>query len=264
MRYSRLLPVLFLAWAVCAPSQTPQPPKRKKLLFIGASKGFQHDSISHAAGTIWKLGQETKLWDTWIRTDTQLITKKKLTGNAKNLDYFDAIMFYTTGELDLDEEQKASFLAFIKEDGKGFIGTHSATDTFYKWPEYNQLIGAWFDGHPWHQEVDVEVKDRTFIATEHFPPNFKITDEIYQFKDWSADRTHELMRLTPDKVDFTKKNIKRTDKDFGVTWQHNYGKGRVFYSSLGHREEVWDRADIQKMWVQAIKWAMGMAPSTSK
>ena len=56
-------------------------------------KGFQHDSVSHALATIERLGQESGIYDTYIKTDTQLITKQKLTGNAKNLDYFDAILF---------------------------------------------------------------------------------------------------------------------------------------------------------------------------
>lgn len=245
--------LLFSVWA-----SSQAPPKKKKVLCVGASKGFQHDSVSHGLATIWKLGQDTGLWDTYIKTDTQLITKKKLGGNAKNLDYFDAVFFCTTGELDMDDEQKAALLSFVKEDGKGFLGAHSATDTFYKWPAYGEMIGGYFNEHPWHQEVGVIVEDRSFPATRHFPPEFKITDEIYQFKDYSRDRVRVLMRLDTNTVDLTKKNVHRTDKDFAVTWVRNYGKGRVFYSSLGHREEVWNRPDIQKMWVEAIKWAMGM------
>jgi uncharacterized protein len=233
-------------------------PKKKRLLAIGASQGYQHDSVSHGLATIERLGRETGLWDTFIRTDTQLITRKKLNANARNLFYFDAIMFYTTGELALDDEQKAAFLAFIREDGKGFLGTHSATDTFYQWPEYGELIGGWFDQHPWHQLVGVNVEDRDFPAMRHFPPKFEITDEIYQFKNYSRDRVRVLMSIDTATVDLAKKGVHRTDGDFAVSWARTYGKGRVFYSSLGHREEVWDRPDIQKMWVEAVKWATGM------
>src|SRR5688572_24193929 len=103
-----------------------QQPQRKKLLVIGEVKGYQHDSVSHAMASLERWGKETGLWDTFIRTDSQLITKKKLPGNAKTLDYFDAIAFYTTGELPLDDQQKADLLAFLREEGKGFIGMHSA------------------------------------------------------------------------------------------------------------------------------------------
>src|SRR5580658_10760676 len=84
-----LLAALFLTFGVCASTQT-QPPKRKKLLFIGEVKGFEHDSVSHAMATIEKLGQQSGLWDTYLRTDSELLTKQKLGNNAKNLDYFDA------------------------------------------------------------------------------------------------------------------------------------------------------------------------------
>lgn len=235
-----------------------EQPKRKKILAIGRSQGYQHDSVSHGLATIWKLGQETGLWDTFIRTDTELITKKKLEGNRKNLNYFDAIFFYTTGELELDDEQKAAFLSFIKEEGKGFIGTHSATDTFYKWPEYGELIGGYFDLHPWHQLVGVNIEDRSFPATKHFPPRIEITDEIYQFKNYSRDRVRVLMSIDTNTIDLKKQGVHRTDGDFAVSWARTYGKGRVFYSSLGHREEVWNRADIQRMWIEGIKWALGM------
>ncbi len=125
-------------------------PKKKRLLVIGAVEGFQHDATSQAMATLWKLGQESGLWETYIKTDVQLLTKKKLSGNAKNLDYFDAVAFYTTGELKMDDEQKTALMSFIKDDGKGFIGVHSAPDTFYKWPEYGEMLGGYFDGHPWN------------------------------------------------------------------------------------------------------------------
>jgi type 1 glutamine amidotransferase len=259
MRKSALIGALVFLFAVTASPQA-QSPKRKKLLAIGLSAGFQHDSVSHGLATIWKIGQQSGLWDTFIRTDTQLLTKKKLGSNGKNIDYFDAVMFYTTGELPMDDEQKAALMSFVKDDGKGFLGTHSATDTFYKWPEYGEMIGGYFNDHPWHQKVTVKVEDRDFPATKHFPPTFEITDEIYQFKEYSRDRVRVLMSLDPNSVDLTKKNVHRTDKDFAVTWVRNFGKGRVFYSSLGHEEQVWDRPDIQQMWLEAVKWAMGMTP----
>lgn len=258
MKRSCLLGALFLLLAVAGSPQA-QPPKKKKLLAIGAVKGFQHDSVSHALATLWKLGQESGQWDTYIRTDTQLLTKQPLKGNAKNLDFFDAVFFYTTGELDMNDEQKSALLSFVREDGKGFLGAHSATDTFYQWPEYGELIGGYFDQHPWHEEVGVVVEDRNFPATKHFPPRFTITDEIYQFKNYSRDKVRVLMSIDTGTVDLNAKGVKRTDKDFAVTWVREYGKGRVFYSSLGHREEVWNRPDIQKMWVEAVRWAMGMS-----
>src|SRR5262249_9651911 len=105
MKTLRVLLICVLTATVCG--NAVAQPKKKKLLAIGAVRGYQHDSTSHAMATLERLGHESGLWDTYIKTDTQLITKKKLAANGKNLDYFDAVFFYTTGELDLDDEQKA-------------------------------------------------------------------------------------------------------------------------------------------------------------
>ena len=146
---------LLLALFVSALSA--QAPARKKLLVIGEEKGYRHEAVSHAMATIERLGKETGLWDTVIRTDTEALTKKKLEYNAKNLNDFDAVLFYTGGTLEMDDQQKADFLSFIHDDGKGFIGIHSATITFTKWPEYGEMIGGYFDEHPWS----------TFEAPDH-------------------------------------------------------------------------------------------------
>jgi type 1 glutamine amidotransferase len=264
MKLAARLVILFALATMTAPLFNPahaqQKPKRKKLLAIGEVKGFEHDSVSHGLASIERLGQESGLWDTYIRTDSELLTKKKLAaGNAKNLNYFDAVLFYTTGELDMDDQQKADLLSFVHDDGKGFIGVHSATDTFYKWPAYGEMIGGYFDQHPWGTFMaPIIVDDRAFPATKHLPHDFVINDEIYQYKDYSRDKVRVLMRLDPTKLDLKNPRVHRTDGDFAVTWVKNYGKGRVFYSNLGHREETYDRPDMQKMFLEGIKWAMGM------
>jgi type 1 glutamine amidotransferase len=243
------------------PKMEPVAPlPKKKVLAIGAVKGFQHDSTSHALATIERMGRVSGLWETYIRTDTQLLTKQRLTGNAKNLNWFDVVIFYTTGELDMDDQQKADFMAFIKEDGKGFLGVHSAADTFYKWPEYGEMIGGYFDLHPWNTfdaPVTVEEKDNPIV--KHFPVAFIKRDEIYQFKAYSRDKVRVLMSLDPAKVDLTNKNVRRQDKDFAVAWVREYGKGRVFYSTLGHTHEAWDDPQVQKMWFEAIKWTLRLS-----
>jgi type 1 glutamine amidotransferase len=232
---------------------------RKKLLFIGESKGYEHDSISYAAGTLWKLGIENNLWDTYIRTDCELVTKKPLQRNAKNLNSFDAVVFFTSGELDMDDSQKADLLSFVRDDGKGFLGLHSAADTFYKWPEYGDMLGGYFDQHPWGTfDAPLEVEDPSFPGMQYLPKAFTMRDEIYQIKDFSRDKVHVLLRLDASKLDMTKPTIHRTDKDFAVIWTRKFGKGRVIYNGLGHVEAVYDRPDIQKMLVEQVKWVMGM------
>ena len=94
----------------------------KHVLVVGQTKGYEHDSISAAMDAVYTMGKESGLWDTEMRTDTELLTKKDLGRNAKNLTYFDVIVFASsTGELDMDPSQNAYMLSFIKEDGKCFV-----------------------------------------------------------------------------------------------------------------------------------------------
>jgi hypothetical protein len=113
-------------------SVVPPPPHAKQIhlkhvLVIGQTKGFEHDSVPDAMAAIYQMGHDSGLWDTTIRTDTELLTKKDLGRNAKNLNYFDVLIFAsTTGELEMDQSQKQDMMSFIKEDGKGFVGIHAA------------------------------------------------------------------------------------------------------------------------------------------
>ena len=252
-----LLPLLLL-FAVAGSAQ--EAPRKKRILFLGGSDAFAHDSVSDAMYTMAKIGRESGLFEVRFHTDLELVTKQPLKGNKKNLDWFDAVMFYTQGDLPLTDQQKADLMAFVKVDGKGVLAAHSGTDSFRdSWPEYVEMVGGAFNHHPWHEEVRVSVDDRRFPATRHFYPTFKITDEIYQLNRYSRDKVRVLMRLDPSSVDLTKKNVERTDGDFALTWVREWGKGRVFTSVLGHRPEGWDRYDIQKRWLEAAKWVLGMS-----
>ena len=120
---------------------------------------------------IANMGKKSGLWDTEIRTDTELLTKKDLGRNAKNLNYFDCLVFAsTTGELDMDAGQKQDMMSFIKDDGKCFVGIHAALDTNYTWPEYGEMIGGWFDQHPWSTfNAPIINEQPDFPAVRHFP-----------------------------------------------------------------------------------------------
>ena len=254
MKPSTLLLVILYTAALFA--QSPQP-RRKQLLAIGEEKGYRHEAISHALATIERLGHESGLWDTTIRTDTEALTKKKLEYNAKNLNDFDAVVFFTGGDLEMDAQQKADFLSFVHDDGKGFVGIHSATITFTSWPEYGDMIGGYFDEHPWGTfDAPILVEDPAFPGMQQWPHSFVLRDEIYQVKDYSRDKVRVLMRLDTSKLDLKNKRVRRADGDFAVTWAKNYGKGRVFYSTLGHVPENWDNPELQKMYTEAIKWAL--------
>ncbi len=262
MGYGRLTLAAVLAAAVMLVAPTlssAQDDGKKHLLFLGGSDFFAHDSVSHAMFTMAKIGERTGLFDVRFRTDMELVTKQKLRGNRKNLDYFDAVMFYTQGDLELSDEQKADLMRFVKEDGKAILVAHSGTDSFREsWPEYIDMVGGAFVNHPWHQKVRVRVEDGTHPITRHFAASFEITDEIYQLDRYARDKVRVLLSLDPSSVDLSKDGVQRADRDFAMAWVREFGKGRVFASVLGHRHEVWDDPGIQRMWREAFRWAVGI------
>ena len=253
-------PLLLITFvSLVGSSAFAQDAEKKHILFLGGSQGWAHDAVSHAMYTMETIGRESGLFDVRFHTDTELITKKDIGGNKKNLDWFDAVMFYTQGDPPLTDEQKADFMEFVKVDGKGVLVAHSGTDSFREsWPEYVEMAGGAFVSHPWNQNVRVVVDDRSFPATRHLPRTFEIADEIYQLNRYSRDNVRVLMRLDTASVDMTKDGVQRSDGDFALAWARDWGKGRVFTSVLGHRETVWDREDIRKMWLGAVKWVLGM------
>ncbi len=269
----RTFVALGLAELIASPILPQQ--RKRRILAIGDvhRKLYQHDAVSHALATIERLGYQSGLFDTYIRTDIQLITKHPIhfaeniavpdakgnVENYKNLNDFDAIVFYGIGELELTAQQKADLLSFIRDDGKGFVGIHTAITAFYTWPEYGEMIGGYFDDHPWTIfDAPVIVEDPDFPAMKAFPKTFTARDEIYQVKNFSRSRVRVLARLDASKLDLKNPRVHRTDQDFPVAWARNYGKGRVFYSTFGHTLESWDDPRMQTMWLEAIKWAMGM------
>jgi type 1 glutamine amidotransferase len=240
------------------PSGTHAAATKKHLLAIGEEKGYRHESVSHALATIERLGRESGLFDTTIRTDTEALTKKKIEYNAKTLNDFDAVLFYTGGTLEMDDQKKADFISFIHDDGKGFIGIHSAAITFTDWPEYGEMLGGYFDEHPWGTfDAPILVEDPAFPGMQQWPQAFTLKDEIYQIRNFSRDKLRVLMRLEARKLEMNPR-VHRKDKDFAVAWAKMYGKGRVFYSTLGHPVENWDKPEMQTMYLEAIKWAMGL------
>lgn len=249
----------------------PAPVKKRVLAWADVRSGYQHDSISHAVATIERLGRESGAYDTWIRTDSQPITKTPIefktgtgiaTGEqflAHNLTFYDAIFFFGVREIDLTADQKRDLMSFIKEDGKGFVAAHSAATAFFSWPEFGEMLGGRFDEHPWGiANATVVLDDPKFPATKHFKQSFPWNDEFYQIKDFSRANVRVLAHLDVKSLDMTKPLIHRTDGDFPAAWAKTHGNGRVFYSILGHSAESWDSPVIQQMYFNALRWSMKM------
>jgi type 1 glutamine amidotransferase len=253
------------------PSSPPQAPaafhpERKKLLaYINTQKGFTHDSIGHAVSVIERLGYESKLYDTYIRSDSQWITKHPIPAPARNthtLDFFDAVFVFVSDEGDLTPEQKQDLVSFVKDDGKGIVAAHTGIAAFYNWPEWGEMIGGYFDNHPWSQvEARVNVEAPDFPAMAHFPKTFTRKEEFYVLREqpYSRANVRVLASIDPSSVDVKHPNLRRkSDTDFPVAMARQYGKGRTFWSVFGHTPETWDDPAIQTMYLNAIKWAMGL------
>lgn len=255
-----------------AKAAVPKAFAKHVLAWADVRNGYQHESITHALSTIERLGWESGLYDTVIRTDSQPISKspilfKQGTGIAsgeqflaRNLNYFDAIFFFGVREIDLDPQQRADLLAFVRDDGKGFVSTHAGATAFFSWPEFGDMTGGRFDEHPWGiSAATVVVEDRTSPITRHLPASFPVIDEHYQLRDFSRKNVHVLLRLDASTLDLTAPLVRRTDRDFVAAYTKTYGKGRVFYSTLGHPRELWDERWLQQLYFEALKWSMRMS-----
>lgn len=318
--------------------------KNKKVLLVTHSAGFVHSSVVEAEKVLKEIGPKNGFDVDCFRytNDPQKPAsfKKKIDGkeetvkgsalegyselfqratkqpvtpeqvgrlDASTLNKYDAVFFFTTGNPVESKEDMAALLDYIRS-GKGFVGTHCATDTLYGMKEYGELVGAYFDGHPWHEKVKVIVEDKQHPICRHLGDSFEITDEIYQFRDpYSRDKLRVLMRLDPlwvaqrradepkrveaekeklreqiakaesdNKTDEVLKlraklkekenwrpGIRRGDNDYAIAWVRSFGKGRVFYTALGHREEVWRDPRFQEMLLQGLRWATGQIDGAS-
>jgi len=227
------------------------PPKKGKLLYMTLCKGYLHKSVALSKDIVKEIGENSGAFETTVTEDVADFT-------AQNLKNYDAVMFNTTGELPMTDEQKKDFLDFVRS-GHGFVAVHSATDTFYMWSDFNDLIGGYFNGHPWHEMVTIEVTDPSSSLVGFLGNSFRINDEIYQVSDFKAKDSHVLLSLDPSSVDLKKPGVQHRYYGWPVAWTRPYGKGRVYYNGLGHDDWVWKDTRFQEMLSKGIEWAMGRA-----
>lgn len=271
LNWFRPLACLCLIAACSWPGQ-PEESAKKKILVLTFSEGFKHSSLGHAEDTIKKVGEDSGAFEAeclhlW-QFDSERINLSFLT--PEYLNRYDGLFFYTTTNFhkrDIDlltEEQRQGFLDYLKNGG-AYIGSHSASDTFYKWLEYGEIVGGYFSGHPWGSNspaVTIKVEDKDHPATKMLGDSWTIQDEIYQFKaPYSRKKLHILLSLDNAKTDMEKDNLLHgKDGDYAVAWCREYGKGKCFYTALGHREEVWSDPTFQAHLLGGIKWALGLEP----
>ena len=245
--------------AAGVPKSAPaKPTKPRKVLVFSKTAGFRHGSIPTGVEAMKQMGKSTGAFEVTATEDDSFFETEKLKD-------FDAVLFLnTTGEVFKSKEAgredrlKKSLVDFVKS-GKGLIGTHSATDTYKKWKDFNDMMGGAFAGHPWHTKIRVKNLEPGHPLNAAFAgKDFEIADEIYQFrKDTaSADERRMLLSLSGEIVDKGKGN---TGKEglYPIAWLDKYGDGRIFYCSLGHRDEIYWNPVILKHYLAGIQYALG-------
>jgi len=275
--------LLFISLAFCMLGVTSRgwAATPKRVLVVTTTTGFRHDSIPTAERILGQLGEQSGLFTVdYARVEpkdpkfkgpdgkpdtnavaqaiTKVLAEKMSPAALKN---YDAIIFAnTTGDLPLPDNQ--AFIDWVKAGG-GFVGMHSASDTFHHFAPYIEMIGAEFKTHEAQVEVEPINQDSACPACRHLPATWKVYDEIYQFKNFDRSKVHGLLTLD-------KHPNKKTPGDYPISWCKEFGKGRVFYTSLGHRDEIWDPAATdrknpkevaeayQKHILEGIKWALGL------
>ncbi|HWD19275.1 MAG TPA: ThuA domain-containing protein [Verrucomicrobiae bacterium] len=253
----------------------------KKVLFFSKSSGYEHSAIkrngdapSFAEKTLTQLGASNNIEFTFSKDGTIF--------TPENIAKFDAFMFYTTGDLTeagtdknppMTKEAKAAFLEAI-HNGKGFVGVHSASDTFHspgnrdygagrhendgdKADPYIKMLGAEFIVHGSQQKAHQIVVDKSFPGISAVPDDFGPLEEWYSLKDF-APNLHVLLMQDTSTMDHASDGNKRAyDRpNYPSTFAHMYGEGRVFYSSMGHRDDVWTNPVFQQVLLGGLNWAL--------
>lgn len=263
----------------------------KRVLVVSTTTGFRHSSIQVGEKVIAELaaksgdftvefagvdpkaaeykGADGKPDKEKVQSAITAVLAEKMSLEA--LKRFDAVIFCnTTGDLPLPDRQ--GFIDWVKS-GKGFVGMHAATDTFPGFPPYIEMIGGEFKTHGAQVSVDIINQDSQCGACRHLPESWTVFDEIYQLKNFERASVHGL--LTLDKHPNNKQ-----PGDYPIAWLKQFGKGRVFYTSLGHREDIWspdwkagtsERKNppevseaYQKHILGGIRWALGLESCDTK
>jgi uncharacterized protein len=257
----------------------------RRVLVVSITAGFRHSSIETGNAVIEQLARESASFTVEVvnvnpnvpelsgadgKPDKAKVAEanRKALGDklsAEGLKQYDGIIFNnTTGDLPLPD--KEAFLAWIRS-GKGFAGMHAATDTFHGFAPFVDMIGGEFKTHGPQVEVDIINQDQQCPACRHLGGNWVVFDEIYQFKNFDRSKVRGLLTLDKHPND-------KTPGDYPIAWIKEYGQGRVFYTALGHREDVWDAdwvdgkgerknsPEVAKAYQQhilgGIKWALGL------
>ncbi len=248
-----------------------QAGEKHKLLFFSKSSGFEHSVISwkdgqpsHAEKVLQEIGKKQG-WEFEFSKDGSKFSDEYLK-------QFDALIFYTTGDLTvagkdkqppMTAEGKEALFNYIRNGG-GFIGLHCASDTFHSTGKVGQyenhetaspyicLLGGEFLGHGKQQEATNKVINPKFPGYENAGVSFKLFEEWYAHKNINPD-IHVLTVIDPS----TMEGPMYKRPPYPTSWARTEGKGRVYYNAMGHREDVWTLPLFNEMIIGAVRWTTG-------
>ncbi len=244
-----------------------KPAQPRKMLVFWRCETFFHTVIPVANEALKIMGEKTGAFQVTAVTDDYAVF------TADTLKQFDVICLNNTTSLKFDPketpERCAALMDFIKS-GKGIVGIHAAADNFYQFPEAQEMMGNKFTAHPWGagSTVAIKIDEPDHPLTAPFKgQGFKVKDEIYRTAPplYSRDKQFVLMSLDmSDPATRDMKGVIESDKDTGITWIKDWGKGRLFYCSLGHNDEIFMNTPILEHYLRGIQFAMGDFPVPTK
>ena len=167
-----------------------------------------------------------------------------------------AVGLFTIGETPWSDLQRAVLLDGVRSGRTAVVAIHAATDSCYSWEDYGQLVGARFDGHPWTQDVTLDVVDPDHPATRHLGPSWPWRDEVYLFRDLRPD-ARVLLRARPDELDQDAPGARAPAFGYPLSWCFSEGDGRVFSTSLGHFPAAWENPVYLRYLAGGLAWALG-------
>ena len=241
-----------------------KPVKPRKLLVFNRAKGLIHTSIPYATKAIQLMAETTGAFDVVVSDEMSVF-------NPESLRLFDAICFNNSNRMDFSDPAKCKSVMDFVRGGKGVVGIHAATTNFSSaqpvggvdWPEGAEMLGGIFAGHNWRSgqgEWAVKIDDPAHPLNAAFgSKGFKIADEIYQYTDFQKDSVRVLLSL--DFSDPKTAGVKKDQTYIPISWVRDWGKGRVFYCSLGHDNHVFWNAGVLRHYLDGIQFALGDLPA---
>ena len=255
---SKMLPLtilLTILFCVEAKADEPVAKEKPRMLMVTQSKGYRHGPVNRkkqlmapAEKAMQALGKSTGLFEVDFSQDCATHLTKE------NLKKYSLVAFYTSGDLPIAKDDLKYLLdEWMHQPGNGFLGFHSATDTFKEHEPYWDFVGGSFNGHPWgsNTKVMMKVHDTEHPAMKPFGAEFEFTEEIYQYYHWQPEKVRVLMS-----IDMGKTDVKRP-WHVPVAWVKKVGEGKMFYTNLGHREDTWENEKFLKSIEGAVKWLQG-------